>query len=411
MSIRLVILLLLVCVAPIAAQESEAPTKNPLDLPEVGVLLEGGQFITGLMVEQTDRHVVLRIGGFPRRLPAEKVKRIEIFPPVLDRYQLMRQEIGPEDFSSMVQLALWLEHREQYALALVELDRALKIEPLDRRAAELRRQIGLKKKLADQTLARQAQGNRPKREQPVEEDDVADDMATLTPEDINLIRVFEIDLANPPPMSIERETIEALIRQYDGDIRFPATPEAQRDLFDAAPAEVLALIFKLRARDYYSKVTVRDDPTAMKLFKDRVHRALIINSCATSECHAKPGAGRLRLIRDDRFSDETIYTNFLILERFKLADGTPMINYENPASSPLLQMALDRDMSTNPHPPVPGPGGRGDLWKATMRSTDDRRFEDTMRWIQAMYRPRPDYPIELALPAEDVPAADLGPPR
>ena len=411
MSIRLVILLLLVCVGPIRAQDSKAATKDPLDLPEVGVLLEGGQFITGLMVEQTDRHVVLRVGGVPQSLPAEKVKRIEIFPPVLDRYQLMRQEIGPNDFSSIVQLARWLEHREQYELALLELDRALKLEPLDRRAAEIRRQVALKKKLADKTRERQAEGNRPERERPVDREEIVDDMARLTPEDINLIRVFEIDLANPPAMSIERETIESLIRQYDGDIRFPATAEAQRELFDAAPEEVLALIFKLRARDYYAKVQVREDPTAMKLFKDRVHRSLIINSCATSECHAKPGAGRLRLIRNDRFSDETIYTNFLILERFKLADGTPMINYENPGSSPLLQMALDRDISTNPHPPVPGPGGRGDLWRATMRSMDDRRFDDTVRWIQAMYQPRPDYPIELALPAEEAPAADLRPPR
>lgn len=415
MSLRLAIVLLLVLVAPIQAQQVDTPTKqatkDPLDLPEVGVLLEGGQFITGLMVEQSDQHVVLRIGGVPRSLPAEKVKRIEIFPPVLDRYQLMRREIGPNDFSSLVQLALWLEHREQYGLALLELDRALKIEPLDRQAAELRRQIDLKKKLADKTKARLARANEPQRDRPIGEDDPADDLPRLTPADINLIRVFEIDLNDPPPMSVERETIEALIQQYAGDIRFPPTPEAQSELFDAAPSEVLALIFKLRARDYYSKVWVKDDPAALKLFKDRVHRALIVNSCATSECHAKPGAGRLRLIRNDRFSDETIYTNFLILERFRLADGTPMIDYENPPASPLLQMALDRDVSSHPHPPVPGPGGRGDLWRATMRSVDDRRFDDTVRWIQAMYRPRPDYPIELALPAEDVPAADLGPPR
>ena len=35
-------------------------------------------------------------------------------------------------------------------------------------------------------------------------------------------------------------------------------------------------------------------------------------------------------------TDQVAYTNFLILERFKLDNGMPLINYAEPARSPLL---------------------------------------------------------------------------
>ena len=38
-------------------------------------------------------------------------------------------------------------------------------------------------------------------------------------------------------------------------------------------------------------------------------------------------------------AEATVYTNFLILERYRLPDGTPMISYEEPARSPLLNLA------------------------------------------------------------------------
>jgi len=391
--------------------DAEQATTDPLDLPEVIVQLEGGQRVVGLLVEQSDEHVVLRVAGVPRSLPANKVTRLTILPPVLDRYRQIRDEIAPDDFSSIVQLSLWLEQRERYGLALEELDRALSLEPLDRRAAELRDRIAAKKMLADRKRERLARGD-PAPDREVAEVEETAIPPRLTKDEINLIRVYEIDLADPPKLTIERETIADLIQRYDGDARFPITPEDQKALYDKEAIDILALIFELRAREFYDDVQVAGDPASMAAFKERVHRPLIINSCATSECHAKPGAGRLRLIREERFSDETIYTNFLMLDRFELDDGTPLINYEEPGKSPLLHLGLDRERSAFPHPVVPAPSGRGDLWRPAMRSTSDRRFENTIRWIRSMYRPRPEYPIELApLPPAGGEKADIGPPR
>jgi len=96
-------------------------------------------------------------------------------------------------------------------------------------------------------------------------------------------------------------------------------------------------------------------------------------------------------------SDATIYTNLLILERFKLRDGTPLINYDKPEDSPLLQMALPRESSIYPHPEVTSRSGRRNA-PEQFRSTEDVQFQRALDWIRAMYQPRPDYPIDYAPP-------------
>ena len=416
MSLRtLIILATLIGAAPFAhAQQDDSTSETPArpsiqDLDEVVIELEGGRRVVGLLVEQTPQQVVLRISGGQQTFPKEKVTHITFLAPVLERYRDMRRQIADDDFASLVQLVLWLEQRERYSLAIAEIDQALSLEPLDRRALEIRTRLGAKRDLALKNS----------RTAPVDDEPLvsADEqtawppMPRLTREQINLIRVFEIDLKNPPKFSITHDTIDKLIAQFKDDIRFPASEHEQKRLYTAEPVNLLKMIFELRARALYDEVEVEEDPASMALFREAVHRPLIINSCATAGCHAEPGAGRLRLIRDKRFSDETVYTNFLIVDRFRLDDGTPLINYEEPAKSPFLQMAIDRDLSSLPHPVVPGPSGRGDRWKPVLRTPKDRRFEDTVAWIASMYRPRPDYPITLDLPEPPAGPATVGPPR
>ena len=105
-------------------------------------------------------------------------------------------------------------------------------------------------------------------------------------------------------------------------------------------------------------------------------------------------------------SDAAVYTNFLILDRFQLSDGRSLIDYQDPAHSPLVQMGLPRENATTPHPKVPGASARSDLWKPVFESTDDKRFTDAMEWIKSMYRPRPQYPIPYEPPGASAPGAD-----
>jgi hypothetical protein len=46
-----------------------------------------------------------------------------------------------------------------------------------------------------------------------------------------------------------------------------------------------------------------------------------------------------------------------------------------------------------------------------MNSPDDQNFAATVRWIKAMYTPRPEYPIEYQPPKSLVPPTDAPPAR
>ncbi len=118
-----------------------------------------------------------------------------------------------------------------------------------------------------------------------------------------------------------------------------------------------------------------------------------MNACSTTRCHGGADAGRLQLRTHRARTDETVYTNFLILDRFKLKDGTPLINHEQPESSPLLHLGLPRNDSLFPHPEAPiGDAGR-DGWRMVFRKPSDRQFEQAVHWIKALYQPRPEYPV------------------
>jgi hypothetical protein len=195
-------------------------------------------------------------------------------------------------------------------------------------------------------------------------------------------------------MVIDRETIARFMDEHAGEPGMPKNQQEREAMFRLSPSRLLDLMFRLQARELYPNVRVLDQPRPLRLFRDNVHRALIANYCATSRCHGGAEAGRLMLASKRPSAEATVYTNFLILERYRLPDGTPMINYEEPAKSPLLTLALPREAAATKHPIVPGPEGRGDRWKPFYKGTDDKRFTEAVEWIKSMYRPRPDYPIE-----------------
>lgn len=155
-------------------------------------------------------------------------------------------------------------------------------------------------------------------------------------------------------------------------------------------------MFRLKAREFYNRVRVEGEPKAFGAFRDNVHRAWLVNTCASTACHGGQQAGRLWLANTSVNAERTIYTNFLILERYRLSDGTPLIDYEAPAKSPLLHLALPREESLYPHPLVATT--RSAAWRPVIGSVDDLRFREALAWINAMYRPRPDYPVTYQPP-------------
>ncbi len=374
------------------------PSASPLEEPEAVVYLKDGQRVTGLLVAQDSAQTVLRVEGRRLTIRGELVERVQVLPSVLERYRELRGAIDDGDTEQLLLLARWLRSRGALDLALTELDHILAVDPHEADAIRLREMVVLERDLALKAPARGGGSGAPAAPQDAGASERAEP-PRLTADQINLIRVYEVDLANPARMTIARDTIERLLRDHAGDPLVPATDEGREAVYRQAPEQILDLMFRLRARELYGLVRVTSDPTAMRLFREDVHRTLIANSCATSRCHGGEAAGRLRLLSQRPGSDSTVYTNFLILERFRTDDHAALIDYEDPARSALLQLALPRKDSLRPHPEVPQEGGASDAWRPFFRSTNDRRFRQAVEWIQAMYRPRPEYPIEYAMPA------------
>jgi hypothetical protein len=214
----------------------------------------------------------------------------------------------------------------------------------------------------------------------------------LSHEDVNLIRVYEIDFERPPKLSLEAETIRAMIDQYGASGLIPRTEAERRGLYRADSLEIVKLLFKLRARELYPQVNVITEPWALNLFRRRVHNTWLLNSCATARCHGSGQGSRFYLHRR-RYKDERVrYTNLLILQKLDLDPDWPLINYDEPMMSLIVQYGLPRQQARKPHPEVQG-------WKPVFGPAGQRMLRDTIKWIDSMMKPRPEYPVDYEPPA------------
>ncbi len=368
----------------------EAPSKE--FEPECIVHLTNGRRITGRLVARADSEVTVRIGEIPTTIKRAEIDRVEVLPPVLDRYAQMRAAIDDSDVSGLMVLVDWLRVRQCYTEALVELDHILRVDPGNAKAREQRKLIEQLRVIATPPARPDPQANPAPAPRPARPP--RPEFPLLSVDDINLIKVYETDLAKPPRMRIDRETIEELIAAYAQSDLIPTSKEGRDALLRQSPERILDLMFRLRAREFYPRVKIIDQPESMQAFRESVHGAWLLNSCATDRCHGGADAGRLMLTNRSRNAEPALYTNFLILERFTLSDGTPLINYDQPQRSPLLHLGLPRERSLYPH----SQSGAARGWKPVFTSQRDRRYEQALDWIRSMYRPRPEYPVTYTPP-------------
>ena len=391
---------------PTPPSEPAPPPQAEPGLDEAVLVLRDGQRITGILVGRTPETITLRIAGIDTTFPATSVERFQVLPPVLERYQEMRAAIDPTDLQQMLRLVEWLRARERFDLALAEVDRALAVTPGNPEAARARALIVGQMELAAKAGKGRKDGPPAEAEPDQPEAPAAPrrDFPLLTPEQINLIKVFEVDLKDPPNLLVPRDAVGRLMTQHAGDPLIPSTAEGRDAMYRASPATILDIMFRLQARDLYPRVQVIGQPRSMRMFRDDVNRTWLVNACATARCHGGEEAGRLQLASRRPASDKTVYTNFLIVDRYRLPSGMGLVNYEDPVRSPLLQAGLPRRDALYPHPVVPGPGGRGDLWRPVFpQGTRDSKYQQAMDWIRAMYRPRPEYPVEYTPPGPSLP--------
>jgi hypothetical protein len=352
-------------------------------------VLKDGRVFSGPLVRQNDYETVLSIAGIPMTFMADEIERTEILPPIMERYRALRDAVGA-DPEQIVRLAEWLQSREKYELALTEVDRALSIDKTNAGA------IRLRPILTQQILLKFARVKKaPEPVIPAAPTPPAAQRANvplLSQAEVDLIKVYETKFEEHPGIVIPRATIQKMLEKYSSHPLVPITKEGRDAILRQTPAEQLDLMFKLQAREFYQDVQIINQPKSFNEFRTDISHNWLINSCATNACHGGTEAGRLILYNGSPNQARSLYTNFLILSRYRLNDGTPLLDFEDPDRSPLLQYGLARDKSRRPHPIAPR-GLQKDAWKAVFRSTDDVQFKAAVDWIKSLYRPRPVYPI------------------
>ncbi len=392
---------------PAVPTDAGAPTA-PAELPEAVLTLIGGQQVEGILVEQTASRVILKIGNIDTTYGIEQIGTVRLLPTVELRYRQMRSAIEDSDTDQLLSLTEWLVRRRRYELAKVEVDAILKRSPENGPARRMRDMISTQIMLRDAApndgaMTLSAASAEATAKPATSAGDAASgdqvppglsNFPLLTGEQINLIKVFEVDLTRPPPMTVPRDAMSRVLEQYAGHPLVPGAREGRDAILRQTPVEQLNLLFQLKARDAYGQVKVQGQPESMAKFRDTVLTTFVLNGCATSACHGGLEAGRLVLMNRRPNSDTTVYTDFYILENFRTSSGKPLIDYDNPERSALLQYGLPRADSLAKHPIVPKGENNADAWKPAFKSPSDRRYSDTIAWIKSMYRPRPDYQID-----------------
>lgn len=379
------------------------------------IVLLNGQSQEGRIIEDSFTRVVFEIEGIRSEFRRNVVDYVLLEPTTEENYRRFKESLTPKMQARHFRLCQWLFEKKQYVLAKKELTELLDHSNMDEARKLLTFVDAQLTMMNRETTPRKADASRGDAETEHSDKSPATGIVPLkdllpdqilTKRDVNVIKVMEIDFSQPPTINISPDTVRKFIETYRTDERVPVTPDGQTRLFRTAaehPLEVLRLLFELQARDLYPEVKVLTEPRSLNLFRQRIHNTWLINSCATRRCHGGLGAGRFFLHRKGYKNERVRYTNFLILDRLELDPEWPLINYQQPRDSLIIQYGLRRDLARKPHPDVKG-------WKAVFTKGNSRLLETTILWIQSMMNdPRPAYPVEYIPPGSSNPLKNQKP--
>ena len=379
--------------------------------PEPGqkgvVILRNGQLRDGVIIEDTFEHVLIEIEGIRARLMRETVDRVVLQPTFEETYRRFKAALTPGNSTQHYELCRWLFDERKYDLCKTELDALLE----EGEMVEARRLM----RLVDAQLALikpKIEGEEPadgeaEPEAETSEEEITGNLALrpdiLTHADVNIMRVYEIDFDHPPRVQVDPATIEKLIATYSDNKLIPASRSERNALFNAEPLDLVEhLFFALQARELYPEIKVITEPQSLNLFRIQVHNTWLMNNCASTDCHGNTFGGRLMLHRTGYRDARVRYTNLLILDRLNLdnPDLPPMIDYEQPMNSLLIQYGLPREEARFAHPDVPN-------WTPAFAPGLRKGVDSTVEWIKAMMYPRPMYPVQFEPPQPKIEPAFL----
>lgn len=380
---------------------------------DVVLTLKDGRQIRGELISESTGSVTISVAGIETTFPRPMITEVKVQMSLAEQYQQKRAAIADTDTNARYDLARWLYDQkspEAYRLALGELNDILKAKPDHQQAALLRNVVTERLKLepgAGDTPAPTKPDTgttqpMPKPEPAPGSEPEADESKLLTDEQINLIRVYEVRLDNKPRIApLPREVVDEVYEKYREDPvmeQYLGLRGEQR--FRAMQGvDQLRILFQLRARELYDKVQVREDPETMSTFRTKIHPTYVLRYCG--RCHMQDKAPGLFLYTNNFNRESVVYTNYMILRRTRVKQ-TPLINKSNPLGSPLVQYGLPQKDAQTPHPDVPG-------YKQYFTGPSDRRLQEIVQWISALYGDTDDYPIQFSPPIVGKPEVEKAP--
>jgi hypothetical protein len=374
----------------------------------VRVVFNDGRVIVGSLIEDGYQHVELEISGIKTKYPREAVAAVRPYPTDRELYEGFRTTLEPDQYGARYTLAVWLYNKKMYAESKTELESLLEAtNHYD--AKKLLNEVNAQLALMDDAgggVDRPVESGGSSRERPVSPRTTGILASPLLSDaDVNLIRVYELDVANPPRLQVSPSLIRTMLDKYSDSDLIPAKSAEKNAFFSKEPVEIVKTLFALKARELYGEIRVLGEPEPLNLFRLRVHNAWLIGNCATSKCHGGADAGRFFLHNREWKDDNVRYTNMLILLRTRI-DTLPLIDPEKPTDSLIFQYALPKTEARRPHPDVRG-------WSPVLTSGRRGLQEDFVDWIRSMRLPRGDYPIDYTPPALKSPdrPAETGPDR
>ena len=367
----------LLAIAIVAAFALGLASAAPAD--QIVVTTTDGRQHEGELIDQDDQQVTLEINGTQTTIKLDDVRDIKPATTVADEYRERRAKLDDQDLPKRRALVGWLIHtKRSYELAQQELADLAKRFPDDPAVQKLVKDVERRLKLRDEGKGRNGKKTPQKDNR-------------LTKEQINLIKVYEVDPGRRagPKIVVPREVIDELIANYaDRDEGEPLRGKRNQQKFRrSSSAEQLRLIFRLKARELYAKVLIRSDPLPLATFRKSIHRQYVLNYCGTTKCHGRPDAPGLALFTKRGTDEATAYTNFYLLHDYERGEGY-MIDRDKPQQSYLIQFGLPREEARTPHPEANG-------WEPRFRKADLPIQRRLIEWIEQLYSdPIPDYPIK-----------------
>ena len=165
---------------------------HDLDAPAKAiVLMHDGRRREGLLEEDAFDYVRFRIHNVPHQYKREDVSLVQLLPTFEKEYDHLLKQLDTSDTQAHLSLCRWLIDQNRLIEARIELGRILQRENntiANRLLQRVEARLTVQSHQADEAGAEVDPGHNP------------DAMPKLVSDaDVNLVRVYEIELKNPPP--------------------------------------------------------------------------------------------------------------------------------------------------------------------------------------------------------------------